>query len=180
MAENINFIAKQQKIVEKRDRSDKKVFISTLVLAIVFAAVWGGLQFWESSIKTEIDGILQQQKTTTDQIEAMNTEQNNFLAFYEKLTKLTKLIDNRSHGTASLVDTYEYFTTENIAVTSSTYDYYTKSLDLTLACNDVFALPELFNLIHASEFRQQFETVTLMTLNRTATGRYQLTLSLTL
>jgi predicted PurR-regulated permease PerM len=180
MAANINFIAQQQKQVEKRDRSDKKTFIATLVLAVVFALAFGGLTFWENKVKKEIQNILDQQLNTKRQIEAMSTEQNNFLAFYEKLTKLTTLMNKRSHGTTSLVDTYERFTNQNTAVINSTYDYYTQSIDITLACNSVFALPELFALIQAPDFQAQYQAVSLQQLRRGANGQYQLSLSLTL
>ena len=108
----------------------------------------------------------------------MSGKESDYLSFYEKLKKISLLSDKRTHATKSLVDTYTYFTTPDTAVVNSIYDYYAKNIELTLSANSVFALEKLINLVQNPEFRQNYQSVEINELTRTASGYYRLNLTL--
>ena len=180
MPENINFLAKEQKIIQTREKNDKRsfafVFFLVAVAGIAFAVIWFINNYYQGQI-SQVESQIASIKNTITQNQNQEKE---YLIFYEKLTKLAQLISQRSHGTQSLVSTYDYFLTENTSVASSVYDYYTTNLELDLVCNSVFSLPTLFELVHDPQFTSQYQNVELLSLNRTAEGTYRLKINLEL
>ena len=180
MSENINFLAKEQKIIESRNKNDKRsfffVFFLVAVAGIAFAVIW----FINNHFIGQINQVEKQVASIKNTISSNQNREKEYLIFYEKLTKLAQLIKQRSHGTRSLVSTYDYFLTEDTSIASSTYDYYTTNLELDLVCNSVFGLPTLFNLVHDPQFVSQYQNVELLSLNRTAEGTYRLKINLEL
>lgn len=180
MLENINFLSQQQKKHAKRERGDRLAFVVITITGIVFALIYTGIFMWKVDLDKQIENELNKQANLKREIEQASGEEKKYLSFYEKLKKITLLNQKRTHGTKSLIDTYLYFTSENTAVLNSMYDYYSKSIELTLSANSVFALAELIDLIHNEDFRSQYQLVEMTTLTRTSAGYYRLDVTLTM
>jgi hypothetical protein len=180
MSDEINFLAKHQQKIAKRDKEDKKSLLFIIVLIVICAIVYGGIWYVNNWYKQQITQTQENQRIATQRINQNSAKEKDYLIFYEKLSKLTELITKRTHGTQSLVDTYKYFTTNNTAIVSSTYDYYTQSMEFTLGSNSVFSLPKLLSLAQNPEFTSKFKNIELGSLYRRSDGTYQLTVFLDL
>jgi Na+-transporting NADH:ubiquinone oxidoreductase subunit NqrC len=180
MTDEINFLAKHQQKLAKRDREDKKSLLVVIVLATICGIIYGGIWYVNDWYHQQIAQVQYDQEQVTQLINQNSTRERDYLVFYEKLTKLAELIQKRTHGTESLVDTHQYFTSDHTAVVASTYDYYTQSMEYTLGCNNVFALPKLLSLVQDPEFTSQYRNMELGSLYRRSDGTYQLTVFLDL
>lgn len=180
MSSDINFLAKQKVNLERRDRTDRTSFIFVVALLAIAGLIFLGLWYVNNNYRTQIAGVDNEKRTLEQRLTQNQNQELDYLVFYEKVRKLTELIGNRSHGTEALVDSYRYFTTLNTAVSQSVYDYYTQNLELTLACDDVFSLPRLFQLVQDPEFTSQYQTVELLSLTRDDNGQYKLQVNLEL
>lgn len=180
MLENINFLSQQQKKHAKRDHSDRLAFVIIAITGLVFALIYAGIFMWKIDLDKQIAAEIDKQDNLKREIQLAAGEEQQYLSFYEKLKKITLLNQKRTHGTKSLIDTYLYFTGENTAVLNSMYDYYSKSIELTLTANSVFALEKLIDLIHDEDFRSEYQLVEMNSLTRTAAGYYRLGLTLTM
>lgn len=180
MSQAINFFAQNQRKLEEREKNDRRSFFLvgglTLASVVFFAILFGIGYYYQTQLKT----LKTQIGNANQQISQGNQQEKSYLSFYSKLNKIQELVQKRTPGTKSLRDTYLHFTTKNIAVSSATYDYYTKNLELTLISNSVFSLSELFSLAHDQEWRQQYQKVELLSLNRGSNGIYTLKMSLEL
>lgn len=178
MADNINFLQQQQKQFAKRDKGDKWALIAVVGAASIVALIYGSLLYYQINLSKQIEAEKTRQQNLERDILAMSGKESDYLSFYEKLKKISLLSDKRTHATKSLVDTYTYFTTPDTAVVNSIYDYYAKNIELTLSANSVFALEKLINLVQNPEFRQNYQSVEINELTRTASGYYRLNLTL--
>lgn len=174
MINNINFLASKKKEVEERNKADQRSLIAIALFSAAIVLIFLVLRGINYYLDNRINDVIDQQDTIRQAILNNQHEEEEFLIFYEKVSKLTTLLQNRSIGTKVLVDSYQYFTTEDTAITSSIYDYYAHTFDFTLTANDVFALPELLALVTSEKFTSQFNKVELTSLYRGANGRYNL------
>lgn len=174
MTQEINFLAQNKVKLEARNKSDRHSFLfigSLSGTAVLFFLVLVGISiYYQQQLKT----LASQKASIETQLTATNAVEKDYLTFYSKLAKVSELIRQRTPGVAAVRDAYTHFTTLNTALTSTNYDYYTKTMDLTLVSNSVFALPQLFELIQDSDYRSQYADVQILTLSRSSNGTYTL------
>ncbi len=180
MYHDINFLSKQQIQFKKRDKLDKKSFYVVIVLTIIVLIIFGSLWFTNNWYQNQIKQVKNNQQNLEKTIQANQNREKDYLAFYQKIQKLTELIAQRSQGTTTLINDYNYFTTPTTAIQSTSYDYYTKNLEVTLACNNVFALKQLLDLVQNETYNQKFNYVELLSLMRNSEGVYQLKVNIEL
>lgn len=180
MSQAINFFAQNQRKLEDREKNDRRSFFVVGILGLssfIFFAVLLAINFYyqaqSNELKTQIE-VINQQLTQKSQ------QEKSYLTFYNKLTKIQEFVDKRTPGTQALRDTYLHFTTKNIALSNSTYDYYTKNLQITLISNSVFSLSEVFSLAQDQTWRNQYQKVEFVSLNRGSNGVYTLKMNLEL
>jgi hypothetical protein len=180
MPTTINFLSAKQKQIAKREKVDKIVCLVVVIILLVVAGVYGGVYYWGRKVTEEgrlaqadLDQVTAQIRQTTEQEAA-------YLSFYDKVKKLELLLEKRSHGTNALVETYYYLTTPSTAITNTTYDYYTKTIELTLMASSAFGVETLRSLLQAKEFQELYTQVQMNTLSRSGTGSYQMQVVLTL
>lgn len=180
MNQEINFFAQNQRQLEDREKNDRRSFFlvaSLSIISVVFFAILFGISYY---YQNQLNQLKAQITQANQQISQDNRQEKSYLSFYSKLNKIQELIQKRTPGTKTLKNIYLHFTTKNIAVSSITYDYYAKNLELTLTSNGVFSLTELFSLTQDQDWRQQYQKVELLSLNRSSNGTYTLKMNLEL
>ncbi len=180
MPQEINFLAKNKAQLEARNKSDRQSFLFISVLGsitVVFFLTLLGIQIY---YRQQIEQVQKNIDAVTNQLNLDESVTATYLTFHSKLAKLEELIAQRNAGTQALRDMYLHFTTENTAVKNTTYDYYTKNVELTLSCNSVFALSQLVSLIQDSAFREKYQKIEMLSLRRSNNGNYTLEVSIEL
>jgi hypothetical protein len=180
MTEVINFVAKQEREIAIRDRSDKRGLVASLTAIGIFVIAYVVLLVVNNNYKEELAVIESAKTKATNSIKADSNNELQYLAFYMKVKKLTELIEKRSGGTESLVDSYSYFTTTDTALVDVLYDYYTRTIELTLTSNSVFSLANLVSLIQDPTFQADYVGVEIISLNRDVNGVYHLKVNLSM
>ncbi|MBQ6154641.1 hypothetical protein IJJ27_02250 [bacterium] len=178
MPQEINFLAREQQVVQSRSQVDRKATIYMVILVLIITLVYGVAWYFNSSYRQQLASVQRQIDNTRQSLEQNSSQEREFLIFHEKYSKLARLMSQRKGGVEALVDTYSYFLTPDTSVLSSTYDYYSHILDLELTCNSVFSLTRLMNLVHDPEFSARYRSLELVDLSRQANGTYKLEISL--
>lgn len=180
MSQEINFLSHNKTVIAVRNKDDKRSFFFIIIFTAIVALIFIALLIYENYNQQKLTNIANQQAAIEEQILAGDQQEREYLSFYSKLQKTNELITKQSSGTQKLIDIYRYFTTEDTAIISCTYDYYITNIELSLNCNSVFSLQKLINLIQAEEFRQQYQRVTMTSLSRSSSGTYNITVDLEL
>ncbi len=176
----INFLHQNKSLLESRDQSDKKSFFFIAIFTTIVVLIFIALLVVENYYKKKLAALANEQQRIEQALLDGDKQERRYLSFHSKLQKTDEILTKQTHGTQSLIQTFEYFTTQNVAIRKSIYDYYLTSIELTLTCNSVFSLKELFALVQAEEFRQQYQQVELLSLSRSGDGTYTLDVDLKL
>lgn len=183
MSQEINFLARQQEIHASRVETDRKATLWLIALVAATVAVWGSAYGINWYFRRHTAIAQAETKSITEKIAANANSEQEYLNFYEKITKLQELLNQRLGGTDSIVYTYAYFgqtPRHDSTVVDSTYDYTTHELVVTIGCSNVFCVSDVMNLITAPDFKEKYPSLLIASLSRQDDATYQIVLDLNL
>ena len=175
---DINFLSQQNRELSGQQKKDAQILkyatIGFVAVAVVFIILFGTRFYFQYKLKN----LQTQISTVSQQIDSSQELEANYLFFIDKLKIIKQLFDQRSDKQIALSYFSSLFGPE-ITISGLTYSMEEGILSLRVLSPHVFYLEEAFDVLDDSNVTKHFVTLNKTNLNRTGTGEYAFSLTVT-
>jgi hypothetical protein len=175
----INFLRKNLAKLKKQSKQDKEIYQYALIFFSTVVIIFIGLLSYRIYLSSQLKSTLSKQDKTKQSINNQEGVEISFLVFTNKLKIIRNLFEERSDKQAAI----SYFSNlfgEGVYIEGMSFGGNGSTLSLTIASDNIFILENIFERLENPEIKEKFSFVNKSNLRREDTGKYSLSLTISL